>query len=108
MFKKSLPKMNKMKIVRVLLLAGLLVTASSCNKDIQKMEVIKDCTGVYVRDKNGQDRKVCNAEILDGIATGTKIKISYDKMEQCFGLIDGNTCEMAHLYVGVLEITEIH
>lgn len=108
MFKKWLLKTNKMKIVRVLLLAGLVVTASSCNKDIQKMEVIKDCTGVYVRDKDGQDRKVCNEEILEGIATGTKIKISYDNLEQCFGLIDTPECEMLHLTVGVLEITKIH
>lgn len=87
-------------------LSGFLMSA--CNKDIEKMEVIKDCTGVYLRDSQGQDRKVCNDEMLEGYATGSKIKVSYDKLEQCFGILEPVTCEMAHSYVGVLEITEIH
>lgn len=72
------------------------------------MEVIKDCTGVYLRDSSGKDHYVCNEELLDSYATGTKIKVTYDNLEQCFGLLETPTCEMAHLFDGVIEITEIH
>jgi hypothetical protein len=72
------------------------------------MEVVKDCTGVYLQARDGRDYKVCNDEILDNIAAGTKIKVSFDNLEQCFGLIDPVTCMMEHPYEGVIEITEIY
>ncbi len=97
----------KTRWVSVLLLSIVLL-ATGCNKDIFRMEVIKDCTGVYLRDENGQDRYVCNEEMLEGYTTGTKLKISYDKLEQCFGLLEPVTCETVHTHVGVIEVTEIH
>lgn len=72
------------------------------------MEVIKDCTGVYLRDGSGNDHYVCNEELLENYATGTTIKVSYDKLEQCFGLLETPTCEMAHINSGVIEVTQIH
>jgi hypothetical protein len=72
------------------------------------MEVVKDCSTIYLRDKSGQDYKVCNDELLDSYAAGTKIKVSYDNLEQCFGLIENETCESTHLISGVIEVTKIH
>ncbi len=89
-----------------LLIAVLLGTAS-CEKTKFKMEVLKDCTGVYLRDQNGLDYYVCNEEILEGITTGTKIKVSYDKLEQCFGLIEEPACGTTHENSGVIEVTKI-
>lgn len=85
----------------------LLTTFTACNKEIVKVEILKDCTGSYIRLKNGQDLKVCNSESLDPYATGTKLKVSYDKLEQCFGLVEEPICEMAHSFEGVIEITKI-
>lgn len=72
------------------------------------MEVIKDCTGVYLRDASGNDHYVCNEEILANYATGTALKVRYDNLEQCFGLLETPTCELAHIYKGVIEVTEVH
>ena len=71
------------------------------------MEVIKDCTGVYLRARNGQDFKVCNDELLENISAGTKIRVSYDNLTECFGLIEPVTCTLTHVYEGTIEITEI-
>jgi len=86
---------------------SLLFITAGCNKEKQRMEVVKDCTGVYLRHRNGQDFKVCNDEILDNISAGTKIRVTFDNMEECFGLIEPITCGETHAFEGVLEITEI-
>ena len=90
-----------------ILVIGILLFTTSCEKTKFKMEVVKDCTGVYLRDQNGKDFYVCNDEILEGYTTGTKIKVSYDNLEQCFGLLEVPSCEMVHLNSGVIEVTEI-
>ena len=95
------------KLGIVLFTMAIFFIASSCDKEKQKMEVIKDCTGVYLRAKNGQDFFVCNDEILDNIGNGTKIKVTYDNLTQCFGLIEPITCTETHTFEGTIEITEI-
>lgn len=71
------------------------------------MEVIKDCTGVYLRAKNGQDFKVCNDELLDNVNGGTKIKVTYDNLDECFGILEPPTCSETHTFEGKIEITEV-
>ena len=89
----------------VVLLA--LTTLMSCDKSKVKMTVVKDCTGVYLRD-NSRDYLVCNDEILENYSAGDKIKVSYDDLEECFGILEPVVCEMAHIYDGKIEVTEIH
>lgn len=72
------------------------------------MEVIKDCSGVYLRARNGQDFKVCNEELLDNINGGTKIKVTYDNLTECFGILEPLPAGCAnHTFEGKIEITEI-
>ena len=70
--------MNNMKISIILgsLLAICLFT--SCNKDVHKMEVVKSCSTIYLRDKSGLEYKVCNDELLESYTAGTKIKVKID------------------------------
>jgi len=70
------------------------------------MTIIKDCTGTYLRD-NSRDYYVCNTDLLDNYSAGDKVKVSYSELEECFGVLEAVTCEMAHLYNGKIEITEI-
>lgn len=100
--------MNNMKQLGYLLLLFLVLGATSCNSEKQKMEVVKDCTGVYLRSKSGLDYKVCNESMLDNYAAGTKLKVTYDLMEECFGLLEPPTCSDSHLTEGVIEITKIY
>ena len=94
-------------ILRIFIVVITLTTLMSCDKTKVKMTVVKDCTGVYLRD-NSRDYFVCNDEILDSYSAGDKIKVTYDDLEECFGILEPVTCEMAHIYDGKIEITEIH
>ena len=71
------------------------------------MEVVKDCTGVYLRDNSGKDYKVCNEFILESHAAGTKLEVRFDNLNQCFGLIEDPVCSDSHEFEGLIEITEI-
>jgi hypothetical protein len=71
------------------------------------MEVVKDCTGSYLRSKTGLDFYVCNYAILDGIPTGEKIKVKYDVLDECFGLIFTPTCTQSHTFEEVIDVIEI-
>ena len=84
-------------ILRIFIVVITLTTLMSCDKTKVKMTVVKDCTGVYLRD-NSRDYFVCNDEILDSYSAGDKIKVTYDDLEECFGILEPVTCEMAHTY----------
>lgn len=93
--------------MRLLIVLVIAISFTSCSKEIEKMTVIKDCTGIYLRSKSGIDFKVCNEEDLADFATGTKIKVKYDKLEECFGLLDPPTCSETHSFESKIEVTEI-
>lgn len=94
-------------ILSIFAVVFALTTLSSCDKSKVKMTVVKDCTGVYLRD-NSRDYFVCNDEILENYSAGDKIKVTYDNLEECFGILEPVSCEMAHIYDGKIEVTEIH
>lgn len=81
---------------------------ASCDKSKVKMEVVRDCTGVYLRDKAGKDFKVCNEDRLSSYSTGTKIRVSFDNLNECSGLIEDPSCTEEHLFEGKIEITNIY
>lgn len=85
----------------------ILPILTSCDKTKVKMEVVKDCTGVYLRDKSGKDYKVCNEFMLDKHSTGTKIQVRFDNLNECFGLIEEPQCTESHDFEGLIEVTEI-
>ena len=97
-----------MKRSLVFLCCFLFIITVSCDKSKHRMTVVKDCTGVYLRQKSGQDFKVCNDHLLDDIADGEKISVSYENLEECFGIIESAACFLEHIYEGKIEITEIH
>lgn len=97
----------KYKIYILFFSAAVILMASGCDKSKQRMTVVKDCTGVYLRASNGQEYLVCNDEILDNIADGKKIKVSFDNLDECFGLIEPITCSETHTFEGKIEILEI-
>ena len=78
----------------------------SCNKDKIEVEVIKDCTGVYLR-ANEVDSKVCNEYLLDSYPSGTKLEVNYDILTQCYGIQEEPTCSDVHAFSQLVEITEI-
>ncbi|MFT6981809.1 MAG: hypothetical protein ACJAUD_000574 [Crocinitomicaceae bacterium] len=89
------------------IILSIVFISFGCDKEKERMEVIKDCTGVYLRTKNGQDYKVCNDELLENVNGGTKIKVTYDNLDECFGILEPPTCSETHTFEGKIEITEI-
>lgn len=72
------------------------------------MTVIKDCTGVYLRSKSGQDSYVCNDAILDAYATGTEIRVQFDAIDECYGLLEPPACSDDHTFVEKIDVLEIY
>lgn len=79
----------------------------SCDPDLEKMTVIKDCTGVYLRSGSGADYKVCNENELSSYSNGDNIKVKFDQLEECFGLLNQPSCVDEHPYNSKIEVTEI-
>ena len=84
----------------------VLGTTLSCTKWSDEMEIVIDCSGVYLQ-KGATDYKVCNEEILNDYSAGDKIKVEYDVLSECFGLINEPTCLLYHGYEDLIEITKI-
>jgi len=70
------------------------------------MEVVRDCSGVYLK-KGTTEYKVCNESKLDGIATGDKIKVDYDVLSECFGLIEPPVCAEYHNFESLIEVVRV-
>ncbi len=95
------------KIAFIFTLSFALIGIQSCDKSKVKMTIVKDCTGVYLQN-GGRDYFVCNDDLLENYSAGTKIKVSYDVLEECFGILEPVSCEMAHLFESKIEVTAIH
>ena len=95
-----------MKNTFFLFLTVFLFTTVSCDKKTQKMEIVRDCTGTYLK-KDGKDHYVCNESILSSYSAGDKIKVQYDILTECFGLIDSPVCLLFHEYEDKIEITKV-
>ncbi len=95
-----------MKKQLFLILGMILLVSFSCDKKTQKMEIVRDCSGTYLK-KDGKDHYVCNESKLSSYATGDKVKVQYDVLTECFGLIDQPICLLYHEFEDKIEITKI-
>lgn len=82
---------------------GLMASSCGTSKGVE-VEVIKDCTGVYVR-SNNEDFFVCNKSVLAENEPGSKVivKMEEDQAENCEGK-DDIVCMMYHEHKGVVRI----
>lgn len=90
--------------MRILVVLALLVFATSCKKNVEGAEVVRDCTGTYLRIEN-EDLKVCNSEILDGYLEGEKVNAKYKKVQDCAD--EGAVCMLYHEYSASIEISNV-
>lgn len=94
----------RLTLITFILFVGF---ASACNKEEQKMEIVRDCTGVYLRSNSGKEYFVCNEALIESYNTGTKIKVEFDILENCFGLIEPPSCSETHVFEDKIEITKV-
>lgn len=97
-----------MKNILYLLASGLILMASSCSKfNADKMIVIRDCTGTYLR-MDGKDYRVCNLEKVTAFADGAEVDASFKRLGECNGSAnDQIVCMMYHEHEGWIEVKQI-
>lgn len=83
-----------------------LVILSSCGKIFNKYEVVRNCSGTYLK-KGTKHFNVCNTNKLINYSNGAKIKVKFDKVESCFGLIEPNSCTVPFKVEYKIDITSI-
>lgn len=96
-----------MKQILILTTIALFFIFTSCDKTYQKMTVIKDCTGVYLRSEQGAEYFVCNNSTLSGYSDGDEIKVEIETVNECYGLLEPVTCSTVHPNQGKIEVVKI-
>lgn len=90
----------------LLALAVMAVTGLSACVECKKFKyvtVVKDCTGVYLRDQQ-KDYLVCNYEVLNAYSNGTSVRATYQHIGSCPKLDTVVVCEMLHPSEGLVEV----
>lgn len=82
------------------------LTLMGCTKMNTSAEVIKDCTGVYLR-IDGKDYLVCNDDVLSGKEDNEMVKVRYEIINECDQPPELQ-CYMAHDYEGVIEVKSVN
>lgn len=67
-------------------------------------EIVRDCTGTYIRIDNKVDYLVCNAEILSEKKEGESVSVIYDFEKTCDELDNKATCMIYHEHKGKIRI----
>ena len=83
----------------------LLLTLFSCKKENhQNVQVIRNCTGTYLR-WDGKDYHVCNLEKVAGFADDASIRATFKKIKTCNGsAMDQFVCDMLYPNEGFIEV----
>ncbi len=97
-----------MKNSRLLLLFILTLFLIFCKKERNKnATVLRNCTGTYLR-MDGKDYRVCNIELVSQFTDGTKVSVTYNKIEAFNGsAIDQSVCKMLYPSEGWIEVEKI-
>jgi hypothetical protein len=94
------------KIFLVLIVFVILVT-SACKKEKNTAQVVRDCTGTYLRIDN-KDYQVCNLEKVEMIADDELVTATFIKINKCNGSANGiPVCKLLHANEGWIEIVKI-
>ncbi|WP_207426216.1 hypothetical protein [Pedobacter sp. SYSU D00535] len=71
----------------------------------QKVQVIKDCTGDYLRSAAG-DLLICNSDAVAAFRNGDFVKARFNQVARCPEKSQLN-CELLHENKGLIEVKEI-
>lgn len=70
-------------------------------------EVVRDCTGTYLRTAEKKDYLVCNAVMIEKFAFGSKISAVWQKTDSCPDLDGKVVCMMYHENEGKIRINRV-
>lgn len=101
-----------MKRILISGFALLLCITTGCSKKDSgitqsgSMEVIKDCTGAYLR-YGGKDYKVCNVDKLGSYENGQFVNAAFGRLASCKAEDEKIICMMAHMHEGYVQVAYI-
>jgi hypothetical protein len=98
---------NMRKIIAVSL-SIFMITFLSCEKnELTNAEVTRDCGITYLR-ITGKDYSVCNPEKVKDYQDGDKVKVSFNKLNECSGVPGAEVvCVMSHPNEGWINVNSI-
>ncbi len=81
---------------------------SSCEKgSYEKMTVVRDCTGTYLR-HNMTDFRVCNPAVIQYVEAETSIEVNFEKVNSCRTPAEDTVfCDLYHKHDGMVEILNV-
>lgn len=99
----------KKKIFVLILFIFVVFVACEKNLSNEKVTIVRDCTGTYIRYQE-KDYQVCNINIISQYADGQVIKATFNKINSCNNsdITGAVICMMYHENSGWVEITSIN
>jgi len=88
-------------------LVSILILLSSCSKEFVSMEVVRDCSGTYLKNKSGAESYVCNKDKINQFSTGDMIDVKVEIVEECYGILEEPTCLLYHPFENRIEVKAI-
>jgi hypothetical protein len=97
-----------MKRIALSLMVVVCVAISCKKSKNERVTVVRDCTGTYLR-FNEKDYRVCNVETLVEYANGNTIKVAFSQIKVCNGPEkDAIVCMMLHPNEGWVKVQKVH
>lgn len=93
-------------VLAALMLGTVLTSGCFRERHNRQMTVVRDCTGVYLREQH-KDYRVCNYEQLDSYPEGTMVQASFKFIGSCPKLDTMIVCEMLHQNEGLIELRSV-
>lgn len=96
------------KIIGVGIFSSLLFSCGTVVHDrLQTGNIVRDCTGTYIRVEGNGDYLVCNSAILKDYKEGDKVSVVYDFTKKCTEQENKIVCMMYHENKGMIQIKSI-
>lgn len=82
------------------------LSCSSISKnEAETGNIVRDCTGTYIRIAGKGDFLVCNDKLIKDKKDGEKLNVSYEMTKDCSERDGIVTCMMYHENKGLIKIT---
>ncbi len=98
--------MNIKNLITTFSIAGILLSCTSqLNNTSETGNIVRDCTGTYIRIAGKGDFLVCNDKLIKDKKDGEKLNVSYEMTKDCSERDGIVTCMMYHENKGLIRIT---
>lgn len=85
----------------------LLFSCATVHDRLNTGNIVRDCTGTYLRVTENEDYLVCNAEILEAKKDGEKVSLIFDYTKTCAERDGKIMCMMFHENKGMIRVKEV-